>query len=209
MENSKCKICRRAGVKLFLKGEKCLSPKCPLIRKPYAPGKKGKRRPRGLSEYGKELKEKQKLQNWYNLREKQFRRYVKMALGARHKVEDAEALLIKLLESRLDNVVFKLGFAVSRAAARRLVSHRHFLVNGKIVNIPSYSAKKGDKISLNPKSLKKNIFKNLSVVLKKHTPSSWLKLEAEKFEGEVIKEPTLKEAMPPAEISSIFEFYSR
>ena len=206
---SKCKICRRAGTKLFLKGEKCLSSKCPVIRKPYPPGQKSKKRPRGLSEYGKELKEKQKLQNWYNLREKQFRKYVKMALGARHKADDAEALLIKLLESRLDNVVFRLGFTTSRVAARRFVSHRHFLVNGKTVNIPSYSVKKGDKISLSQKSVKKNAFKNLAVTLKKHNPPLWLKLEAEQSEGQVIKEPTLVEAFPPAELSSIFEFYSR
>ncbi|MDO8436505.1 MAG: 30S ribosomal protein S4 [bacterium] len=211
MATSKCKICRRAGTKLFLKGEKCLSSKCSLVRKPYPPGQKSKKRggPRGGSEYGKELREKQKLQNWYNLREKQFRKYVKMALGSRHKVEDAEALLIKFLESRLDNVIFRLGFTASRVAARRFVSHRHFLVNGKILNIPSYSVKKGDKISLSQKSIKKSAFKNLAVTLKKYSPPSWLKLEAEKFEGQVIKEPTLDEALPPAELSLIFEFYSR
>jgi len=196
-------------MKLFLKGERCLSPKCPMIKKPYPPGQRRKRRTKALSEYGKELREKQKLKNWYNLREGQFRNYVKAALRERHKVDDAEALLIKLLESRLDNVVFRLGFAASRNAARAMVSHRHFLVNNKVVNIPSYSIKKGDRISLDAKSLKKNILHNLTLTLKKQNPPSWLGLDAEKLEGKVIKEPVLEEALPPAEISSIFEFYSR
>jgi small subunit ribosomal protein S4 len=209
MQNSKCKICRRLGVKLFLKGEKCLSPKCPMVRKPYGPGQKGKRRKGALSEYGKELREKQKLKNWYNLKERQFRKYVKEVLGARGKVEDASALLIKILESRLDNVVFRLGFASSRTAARQLVSHRHILVNGRTVNIPSFSVKKGDRISIKPTSVKKNIFRNLSSILKKHKSPTWLQVNAEKLEGKVINEPNIEEASPPAEISSIFEFYSR
>lgn len=186
-----------------------MSPKCPMIKRPFPPGKKGKRRPRALSEFGKELREKQKLRNWYNLKEGQFSKYVKKVLSSRHKVEDVEAYLIKLLESRLDNVVFRLGFAVSRISARQVVSHRHFLVNGRPVNIPSYSLKKGDKININPKSLKKPIFKNVAASLKKNKPPSWLKINPDKLEGEVVGEPNLAEAAPPAEISSIFEFYSR
>jgi small subunit ribosomal protein S4 len=209
MVNSKCKICRRAGVKLFLKGEKCLSPKCPMVRKPYSPGQKRKRRRSSLSEYGKELREKQKLKNWYNLRERQFRKYVKEALEARGKVEDASALLIKTLESRLDNVVFRLGFAPSRASAQQLISHGHILVNGKLVNIASFSVKKGDKINIKPTSVKKNIFRNLTSILKKHQPPSWLELNTEKLEGKVVGFPSFEEAAPPAEISSIFEYYSK
>ena len=209
MQDIKCKKCRRLGVKLFLKGEKCLSPKCPMIRKPYPPGKKGKRRVKALSEYGKELAEKQKLRNWYNLGEKQFQKYVKEALEARGKVKDASAFLIEKLESRLDNVLFRLGFASSRPMARQLISHRHFLVNGRPVNIPSFLVKKGDKIALKPASSKKNIFKNLISILKKHKPPSWLELSPEKLEGKVIKEPSLEEYAPVAEISSIFEYYSR
>jgi small subunit ribosomal protein S4 len=209
MIDSKCKICRRAGVKLFLKGEKCLSPKCSMVKKPYPPGQKRKRRGGSLSEYGKELREKQKLRNWYNLKERQFRKYIKEAMEARGKVEDASAVLIKLLESRLDNAVFRLGFSSSRALSRQLVSHRHFLVNDRSVNVPSYSVKKGDKIKLKPKSSKKNIFRNLSSILKKQKPPSWLELDSEKLEGKVIGEPNLEEAAPPAETSSIFEFYSR
>ena len=209
MKDSKCKICRRVGVKLFLKGEKCLSSKCPMVKKPYSPGQKRKRRTKALSEYGKELREKQKLKNWYNLTEKQFKKYVKGILGARGKVEDAEALLIRTLESRLDNVVFRLGFALSRASARQLISHRHFLVNGKPINVPSYLVKKGDKITLKPKSYNKSIFKNLSTLLKKHKTLSWLKLDPGKLEGEITGIPSIEEVSPPAEISSIFEFYSR
>jgi len=209
MENAKCKICRRLGVKLFLKGEKCLSPKCPIVRKPYPPGQKGKRRTGGLSEYGKELREKQKLKNWYNLKERQFRKYVKTALEARRKVEDASVFLIRLLENRLDNVVFRLGFAPSRAAAHQLISHRHILVNERTINIPSYSVKKGDIIQVKPSASKKSVFRNLPAILKKHKPPSWLELNAEKLEGKVVNPPNLEEAAPPAEISSVFEFYSK
>jgi small subunit ribosomal protein S4 len=179
------------------------------VRKPYPPGQKGKRRPRPLSEYGKELKEKQKLKNWYNLKERQFKNYAKAALGKRGKVEDAAALLIKTLERRLDNVVFRLGFASSRAAARQMVSHCHILVNEKPINIPSYLVKKGDKIQIKASSTKKGISRSLPLILKKHTPPSWLSLEAEKLEGKVKNLPTIEEAAPPAEISSIFEFYSK
>jgi len=114
MAEAKCKICRRAGTKLFLRGEKCLSPKCPMVRRPYPPGQKGKRRPTPLSEYGKQLREIQKLKSWYNLRERQFKKYVKEVLAKRGKVEDLGEILIRLLEKRLDNVIFRLGFATSR-----------------------------------------------------------------------------------------------
>jgi len=209
MKEPKCKICRRVGVKLFLKGDKCLSPKCPMVKRPYPPGQKGKRRMRALSEYGKELREKQKLRNWYGLKERQFRKYVKGVLAKRGKVEDAGDLLIRLLESRLDNVVYRMGFASSRRQARQVITHGHFLVNGKKVNIPSFQVKKGDKISLNPGSSKKSLFQNLSTILKRHTPPSWIKLNVEKLEGEITGEATLEESAPPAEISAIFEYYSR
>lgn len=206
--DSKCKRCRRLGQKLFLKGERCFSPKCPIIKRPYPPGKKGKRRASPLSEYGRELREKQRLKVWYNLREAQLRKYVKEVLRKRGKGETAN-LLIKKLESRLDNLVFRFGFAVSRSQARQLVSHGHFLVNGKRVKSPSYQVKKGDKITILPQKRGKKIFQSLNSFLKKYQPSSWLKLDKEKLEGEVIGEPTLEEVAPPVEISSIFEFYSR
>ncbi len=209
MKDKKCKICRRLGVKLFLKGERCLSQKCPIITKPYPPGEKGKKRTRQRSEYGKELSEKQKLKNWYNLKERQFRKYVKEVLEKRGKVEDAGALLIKKLENRLDNVVFRMGFTPSRVQARQIVNHGHFLVNEKKVNIPSYQVKKGDKISLRAGSRNKAIFQDLPTILKKHQVPSWIKINIEKLEGEIVGQPNLEEAAPPAEISTIFEFYSR
>lgn len=206
MKNNKCKICRRLGAKLFLKGEKCLSPKCPLIKKPYPPGIKNKKKRRGagtLSEYGKELKEKQKLKNWYNLRERQLRKYVEE--------NPSTNLLIQKLECRFDNVIFRLGLSVSRTQARQLISHGHFLINGKPINIPSYQVEKGDKITITTRasSQKSKTFSNLIPLLKKHQTPSWLKLNAEKLEGEIVALPTLEEASPPAELSTIFEYYSR
>ncbi len=209
MLNSKCKKCRRLGVRLFLKGEKCLSPKCPMIKKPYPPGNKRKRRTAALSEYGKELREKQKIRNWYNLSENQFEKYVKEALKKRKKIENSAEFLVQRLEARLDNVIFKLGFADSHPQARQLVSHGHFLINKKPINIPSYQVKVGDKISINSGSRKKAIFQELPLTIKKHQLPSWLKLDKEKLEGEVTGKPPLEEVNPPAEISTIFEFYSR
>jgi len=209
MENAKCKICRRLGVKLFLKGDRCFSPKCSMVRKAYPPGKKGKRRVKALSEYGKELREKQKLKNWYNLKERQFRKYVKEVLEKRGKVKDTSASLVKTLESRLDNAIFRLGFANSRVQAKQLVSHGHFLVSGKSIDTPSYQLKKGDVVALKPQKIKKTIFQNLKNLLKKHKTPSWLELDVEKLEGKVIGEPTIEEVAPPVEISAIFEFYSR
>jgi small subunit ribosomal protein S4 len=209
MKDAKCKTCRRLGEKLFLKGEKCLSPKCPMVRKPYPPGQKGKRRRGRLSEYGKELKEKQKLKNWYNLQERQFRNYVKEALSKRGKVEDAGVQLLQTLERRLDNVVFRLGFADSRSEARQLISHRHLLMNGKPINISSFLTKKGDKIKVRPSSVKKGNFQNLQSKLKKHDLPKWLTLDINKLEGEVKELPSIEELALPVEVSAIFEFYSR
>lgn len=209
MIDSKCKICRRLGVKLFLKGERCLSPKCAMVKRPYPPGQKGKRRPSPPSEYGKELKEKQKLKNWYNLEENQFKNYVKETLEKRGKVGDVETELIKKLESRLDNVIFRLGFAKSHSQARQLISHGYFLVNDKKINIPSYQLKKGDKITIRPQKIKKKIFQDLLSSLKKYETPSWLQLDKEKLEGKVVGEPSIQDAVPPAEISAILEYYSR
>lgn len=209
MKNTKCRICRRLGAKLFLKGERCLSLKCPMVKRPYPPGEKRKRRRRSFSEYGKELAEKQKLKNWYNLKERQFKKYVKEVLAKRGKVEDAGALLIKKLESRLDNVVFRMGFASSRVQARQIIGHGHFLVNGKKVNIPSFQVKKNDKITLRAASRKKAIFQNLLTTLKKYKPPSWIEIYVDKLEGKITADPSLEEAGLPAEISAIFEFYSR
>ncbi len=207
--NSKCKNCRRAGIKLFLRGERCLSAKCAMVRKPYPPGPKTKKRRKNLSEYGKELREKQKLKNWYSLEENQFRNYVRKILKAKGKVADAGTALIGSLENRLDNVIFRLGFASSRIAARQMVSHGHFTINNKSIDIPSYQVKNGDKINVKPGSAKKTIFQKVAPQLLKYNPPSWLKLDAKGMEGKVIGSPNLEEAAPPAEMSSIFEFYSK
>ncbi len=209
MKHDKCKICRRLGEKLFLKGERCLSQKCAMIRKSYAPGQKRKRRARPLSEYGKELREKQKLKNWYNLGERQFRNYVKKILEKKGGSEDTGVRLIQVLERRLDNVVFKLGFADSRTQARQFISHRHFLVNDRVVNIPTFSVKKGDKIKIRPSSLKKGMFKDIVSTLKRRSIPSWISLNVSKLEGTIKSLPTFEEAAPPVEVSAIFEFYSR
>ncbi len=209
MQNAKCKICRRMGTKLFLKGEKCLSPKCVMIKKPYPPGLKRKKRGSPLSEYGKELKEKQKLKNWYNLSERQFANYVRKILERRGGSEDAAILLIRKLENRLDNVVYRLGFAQSRVHARKLITHSHFLVNEKSTNIPSRQLKKDDRVIVKSVSAKKTVFQYLLTTLKKHKTPAWLELNIEKLEGKVIGVPNMEEFALPVEISSIFEHYSR
>ncbi len=209
MKIKQCRICRRMNQKLFLKGEKCSSPKCPLIKRPYSPGEKPKKRRGGFSEYKKELLEKQKLRLWYGLSEKQFKIYIKKILKKRGREEDASSKLIKTLEKRLDNVVFRLGFASSRRQARQLVSHSNFLVNGKPVNVPSYQVRQGDVISLKEQKKKKAFFKKVLSSLKKNQPMSWLELDKEKLSGKVIGEPNIEETGAPAEVSSIFEYYSR
>jgi small subunit ribosomal protein S4 len=180
-----------------------------MVKRAYPPGQKGKRRKTPLSEFGKELSEKQKLKIWYNLGERQFRKYVKEILQGRAKVEDAASLLIGKLERRLDNVVFRLGFCSSRAQARQLISHGHFLVNGRVVNIPSFQVKKGDKIRVFPKSSKRTIFQNLPTLLKKYKTPSWLELNGEKLEGKIVGSPSLQESAPPVQVSLIFEYYSK
>jgi len=201
------------GSKLFLKGEKCNSSKCPMIKKDYAPGVSGKRRKRGLSEYGKELREKQKLRQWYNLGEKQFRNYIDDVLERMHNVsvkeENPAEILIRILESRLDNVVFRLGFAESRSQARQLVVHGHFLLNDKPIRRPSAILKKGDKVGVRPSSQKSDYFIKLPPKMKKNEIASWLSLDQKTIEGKIQGTPTIDEVAPPAEISSIFEFYSR
>lgn len=203
MPQAKCKISRRLGVNIF--------PKCGKIfaRRPYPPGPKKKRRAVPLSEYGKELREKQKLQYLYNLRERQFSNYVKKVLAVAKKGKDAQTLLLQLLELRLDNVAFRLGFAKTRHQARQLVSHGHFMVNKRRITVPSYQLKVGDEISIRPGSKNKIIFQDLEMRLKNYQLPSWLELDKKNFVGKVINLPSFEEVVPPAETSSIIEFYSR
>lgn len=212
MFQDKCKKCRRAGQKLFLKGERCYGPKCALTRKPYVPGIfgkiRGKHAKRGLSEFGIQLREKQKIKFNYGMRERQFSSYTKEAVekggGA------AASNIFELLESRLDNVVFRLGLSESRAKARQIVSHGHIMVNGRRMNIPSYRVKIGDKISIRPQSEPKGIFKDIEIKLKKYTPPAWLKFDKPSKSGEVSGKPLIsEEAGMEKSLGTIIEFYSR
>ncbi|UMX47505.1 MAG: 30S ribosomal protein S4 [Candidatus Nealsonbacteria bacterium DGGOD1a] len=207
--NIKCKICRRAGAKLLLKGSRCYGQKCAMVRRPTAPGKKGKRRARSLSEFGRELREKQRVKAWYNLREQQFKNYVKAVLAKKGSAEDLPLALMGALEGRLDNVVFRLGFAPSRLAARQLVSHKSFLVNGKPVNLPSYRVIKGDVVSVAPRKIKNAYFVQLQPALKSYKTPLWLSLDADKMEGKRVGDISMEELALPAEIGSVFEFYAR
>jgi len=199
----KCKICRRLGQSV------CSRTKCAILRRPSPPGTQLKDRRRKISEYGMQLKEKQKLRYYYGLREKQFRNYIEDALSQRGKEEDSATLLIQRIESRFDNIIFRLGIASTRIQARQFVSHGYFLINNKPVDIPSYHLSIGDVVSVRLRLKEKNLFKMWKSQLKKYETCSWLKLDREKIEGKVIEKPSLEESAPPAEILSIFEFYSR
>ena len=209
MQYDQCKTCRRLGQKLFLKGDRCFSAKCAMVKRAYAPGPQKKKRGGAPSEYKKSLDEKQTLKKWYGLSERQFKRYVEESLAKMGKVDDVSAELIRRLEKRLDNTIFRLGFAKSRAQARQLVSHGYFLVNGKPVNIPSYEVKKDDVIAVKESKKQKGAIKSVLVSLKKQESPAWLQFNKEKLEAKTIGEPSLDEVKPPAEISLIFEFYSR
>jgi small subunit ribosomal protein S4 len=180
-----------------------------MLKRAYAPGLQKKRRGGSPSEYKKSLEEKQTLKKWYGLSEKQFKRYVEESLERMGKVDDVSAELIRRLEKRLDNVIFRMGFAKSRVQARQLVSHGYFLINGKPVNIPSYVVKKDDIIALKQNKKAKGIFKELANELKRKEIPAWLSLNKDKLEAKSIGEPNLDEVKPPAEIPLIFEFYSR
>ena len=205
----KCKKCRRAGEKLFLKGEKCFSPKCVFEKKPYPPGLplSARKHRSMMSEYGTQLKEKQKVRNVYRLSEKQFSRYVKHASSKQDVVSTEQ--LFEDLETRLDSVVYRLGFAESRSLARQITSHGHFMVNGKRLNIPSYKVCKGDVITVREKSKGNSLFSSLEEKLQKQTVPAWLKFDAKKMEGVVQDRPVLKESDMTFNLTLIMEFYSR
>ncbi len=200
-----CKLCRREGVKLFLKGSRCNTDKCALDKRAYAPGQHGQRRVK-LSEYGIRLREKQKLRRIYSIMERQFERYFEEA--SRKKGVTGETL-IQLLETRLDNVVYRLGFALSRAQARQLIRHGHFLVNQQRVDIPSYRVKSGDEISVKESSRGLAIIKlALEASSSRGTPD-WLELSTESFMGRLKRIPKREEVSLPVQERMIVEFYSR
>jgi len=202
--DSKCRLCRREGTKLFLKGERCFSPKCPLEKKgAVAPGQHGLKMRRRLSEYGVQLREKQKAKRTYGVLERQFRRYFKKAFKKRGVTGEA---LLQLLELRLDNVVYRLGLVPSRSVARQLVRHGHILVDGKKVDIPSYQVKPGQVINLNPKAMKIEVVKKSLAEKKKEIPS-WLQKKA--AVGKIIRLPTREEIGADIAEQLIVEYYSR
>lgn len=169
--------------------------------------KRGRRS--SVSEYKKSLTEKQELKNMYGLTERQFKAYVKNSLERMHKVKDVSDELIKSLEKRLDNAVFRMGFAKSRPHAHQMVSHAYFLVNGKPVNIPSFRVERGDIVAMKEGKKKKTMFEDIKGLVKKSEAPMWVKVDKEKMSAEVVGEPTITEVNPPVEISLIFEFYSR
>ncbi len=203
--DSVCRLCRREGLKLYLKGERCYSPKCSVDKRPFPPGQHGQGRHR-TSEYGSQLREKQKARRYYGVLEKQFHSYYESA--ARKQGVTGENLL-QLLESRLDNTVFRLGLAASRPEARQLVRHGHFLVNGRRVDIPSYLMKPGDRIGIREKSQQSPRIKELLESAQSRTIPAWLQLDLNAFNGQVVRLPARDEIDTPVAEQMIVEYYSR
>ena len=204
--DSACRLCRREGLKLFLKGDRCYSEKCAFERRGYAPGDHGQMRRKQPSDYGIQLREKQKLKRMYGLLEKQFH-------GSFETAEKKKGItgtnLLLGLERRLDNMVFRMGFASSRNEARQLVTHRHFLVNGKAVNIPSYLLKAGDEIVLKEKSRKVAcILEAMGTVARRGVPQ-WISLNKEGFQASVKMLPTREELTMPVQEQLVVELYSK
>ena len=203
-----CKLCRREGTKLFLKGTRCLTEKCAVERRAYAPGQHGQStgRRRKASEYAKQLREKQKVKRMYGLSERQFRNIFERVL--KEPGVTGEALLVAL-ESRLDNLVYRMGFAASRAQARQLVRHRHILVNGRIVDIPSYRGRPGDEVKVADASRELVQVKAALDQASRGQPVSWIQVDTDKVLGRMTERPT-RDAIPiAAQEQLIVELYSK
>ncbi len=203
--NAKCRLCRRAGCKLFLKGEKCYKTICPFEQRPVAPGQHGAGRHK-VSEYGTQLAEKQKAKRIYGVLEKQFKDYFVEA--DRMKGVTGENML-SLLERRLDNVVYRLGFAPSRSTARQLVTHAHFTVNGKNVNIASYQLRAGDVVAVKENKRGNKYFEAFKQTQKSVNVPKWLEFDAEKLEGKVIALPKREDIDLQIQEQMIVELYSK
>lgn len=201
-----CKICRREEQKLFLKGSKCATPKCPVEKRAYPPGQHGRARRFKQSEYGLQLREKQKVRRTYGLLETQFRYFYEKAV--RQKGITSE-ILLQLLERRLDNVIYRLGFAPSRKAARQLVRHRHFLVNEKPVDIPSYILKAGDIIKVKEKSKKLEMIHASMRKIREGRLLPWLELDKAGMKGSILNIPSRTDIPLDANESLIVELYSK
>ena len=202
----KCKQCRRVGEKLFLRGTRCTSPKCAMVRRAYPPGERGQERIGRLSEYGFQMKEKQKLKKMYGLFERQFRKCFETASRKRGVIGDN---LLRILETRLDNVIYRLGFATSRSEARQMVSHGFIEVNSKKVDIPSFEVKKGDVIAFREGKQKKKNVEVVSKSLDKKSVPVWLDLNTEKAEGIVRDIPTREQIDTVADVKAVIELYSK
>jgi small subunit ribosomal protein S4 len=210
-----CKLCRREGEKLYLKGERCFTAKCAVERRAYAPGQHGKTAGRGggrggsrtgESDFARQLRAKQKARRVYGVFERQFRRYYETALGRRGLTG---LNLLQILESRLDNVVFRLGFASSRAEARMLVTHGHFMVNGRRTDVPSMLLKEGDQITVRAGSDDLTFFKNLPDLAEKRNSPAWLNRDVKTMTGSVSRMPDRPEIEGTLSEQLIIEYYSR
>lgn len=200
-----CRLCRREGLKLFLKGERCYTDKCSIERRNYPPGEHGQARPK-FSEYAIQLREKQKLRRIYGLLEGQFRRYFDFADRTKGVTGD---MLLQLLERRLDNIAYRLGFATSRAEARQLVRHGHLTVNGRKVDVPSYLVRAGDVVSVRERSRRiARIAESLAVAQRRGVPD-WLEVDAEAFRGTVKALPTRADLTMPINEKLVVELYSK
>lgn len=201
--DANCKLCRREGQKLFLKGERCYSAKCALEKRNYAPGQHGQARKK-QSDYGNQLREKQKAKRFYGVQETQFRNMFDKAAKKSGKTGDN---LLIMLETRLDNAVFRLGFAASRKEARQLVTHGHFTVNGKKANIPSMEVKAGDVIAVKSKSQQSPKFKEIKEM--QITVPQWMDVDVNKLEGKILALPTREQIDTPIAEHLIVELYSK
>lgn len=203
-----CKLCRREGEKLFLKGERCHTPKCAIEKRGYPPGMHGRRRQfrRRMSDYGLQLREKQKAKRIYGVMERQFRRYFHEALKVKGMTG---ATLLQTLERRLDNVVMRLGLADSRAQARQLVTHGHITINGRRMNVPSYLVDVGDVVGVRSQSRKNGYFDARTELLDPGIVPEWLRLDAGEMQGRVMDLPAREQIQEPINEQLVVEYYSR
>ncbi|RKX46721.1 MAG: 30S ribosomal protein S4 [Thermotogae bacterium] len=200
-----CKLCRREGIKLYLKGERCYTDKCALEKRPYPPGQHGRRRTK-LTQYAVQLRAKQAMKRMYGVLERQFKRYFMEAQRRKGVTGD---YLVQIVESRLDNVVFRLGFATSRRQARQLVNHGHFMVNGRKVDIPSYRLRPGDVVEVRPKSRDIEPIKRAAELARERTPYSWLEVDYDELRGTFLRYPERDEIDLPVDVQAIVELYSK
>jgi small subunit ribosomal protein S4 len=203
--NAVCRLCRREGEKLFLKGIRCSGQKCPLTKRSYAPGQHGANKPK-LSNYGLQLREKQKAKRIYGVLERQFRRYFKIASKSKGVTGN---VLLQLLERRLDNVIFRLGLAVSRSQGRQIVRHNFIAVNAKRVNIPSYLLDAGDTIEIKAKDKAKNKIKENIEVTKERTVPAWLEFNPQELKAKVLRLPEREDIPTTIREQLIVELYSK